>query len=64
MATAVGLAVVILEAVVCKLARSKAITGSSLRNRGLPHTMALHIDFDHTQAFKHSYFDMIIFKQE
>lgn len=48
MATAVELAVVIREAVVYKLARSKAITGSSPRSKGFLHTMALHIDFDHT----------------
>jgi hypothetical protein len=48
MATAVELAVVIREAVVYKLARSKAITGSSPRSKDLLHTLALHIDFDHT----------------
>ena len=48
MVIAVELAVVIREAVVCKLARSMAITGSSLRNRDHANTMALHIDFDHT----------------
>jgi len=47
MATAVGLAVVIKEAMVCKLARSKAITGSSPRNRDHPNTMVHHIDLDH-----------------
>ena len=48
MATAVKLDVVIREAVVCKLARSKVITGSIPRSRDHPHTMAHRIDFDHT----------------